>query len=187
RQQGIPVTIREKASYPRHRVCGEFISGRGQQVLKALGLQNEFLAAGAGSASSALFALGKRTSRKFSVQPEAICLSRFRLDALMAGHFRDLGGELLEHATMTEGYSTPGTIQATGRARCVSERGWRWFGLKAHATSIDLNADLEMHCFPHGYIGLTRIEQGKVNVCGLFRRKATSHAVDAMESDWKDR
>ena len=29
RQNGVPVTIIEAGQYPRHRVCGEFISGRG--------------------------------------------------------------------------------------------------------------------------------------------------------------
>jgi len=29
RQRGVPVTIWEAGKYPRHRVCGEFISGNG--------------------------------------------------------------------------------------------------------------------------------------------------------------
>ena len=36
RQRNVPVTIREAGQYPRHRVCGEFISGRGQDVLRRL-------------------------------------------------------------------------------------------------------------------------------------------------------
>ena len=30
RQQQVPVTVWEAGRYPRHRVCGEFISGSGQ-------------------------------------------------------------------------------------------------------------------------------------------------------------
>ncbi|HZI32692.1 MAG TPA: NAD(P)-binding protein, partial [Candidatus Binatia bacterium] len=30
RRRDVPVTILEAGEYPRHRVCGEFISGRGQ-------------------------------------------------------------------------------------------------------------------------------------------------------------
>ena len=33
-----PVTIWEAGNYPRHRVCGEFISGRGQATLARLGM-----------------------------------------------------------------------------------------------------------------------------------------------------
>jgi 2-polyprenyl-6-methoxyphenol hydroxylase-like FAD-dependent oxidoreductase len=38
RQRDVPVTLYEAGHYPRHRVCGEFISGRGQQSLVRLGL-----------------------------------------------------------------------------------------------------------------------------------------------------
>ena len=37
RQREVPVTIWEAGNYPRHRVCGEFISGNGQAVLERLG------------------------------------------------------------------------------------------------------------------------------------------------------
>src|SRR5689334_24684769 len=38
RQRDVPVTVVEAGTYPRHRVCGEFISGRGQDSLQRLGL-----------------------------------------------------------------------------------------------------------------------------------------------------
>src|SRR5271157_5302713 len=58
RQQGVPVTIWEAGHYPRHRVCGEFISGRGQQVLARLGLEAAFHEGGACLAHRAAFFLG---------------------------------------------------------------------------------------------------------------------------------
>ena len=39
RRRGVPVTVWEAGHYPRHRVCGEFISGRGQETLSRLGLR----------------------------------------------------------------------------------------------------------------------------------------------------
>ena len=39
RQHGVPATIIEAGNYPRHRVCGEFVSGRGQATLARLGLR----------------------------------------------------------------------------------------------------------------------------------------------------
>jgi 2-polyprenyl-6-methoxyphenol hydroxylase-like FAD-dependent oxidoreductase len=51
------------------------------------------------------------------------------------------------------------------------DHGWRWFGLKAHATDVPLIADLEMHVSRNSYVGLCRLSNGKVNVCGLFRRR----------------
>ena len=68
-----------------------------------------------------------------------------------------------------------GTVRATGRRPQATEGGWRWFGLKVHARGVDLRADLEMHLLTHGYVGLCRLQDGEVNVCGLFRRPAAAH------------
>jgi menaquinone-9 beta-reductase len=62
-----------------------------------------------------------------------------------------------------------GLIHATGRRAQPTENGWRWFGLKAHATNVNLSADLEMHVSADNYIGVNRINGDQVNVCGLFR------------------
>lgn len=55
RQRGVPVAIHEAGHYPRHRVCGEFISGRGQATLARLGLRELFDQAGAVSARTTAF------------------------------------------------------------------------------------------------------------------------------------
>ena len=36
RRENLPVEIWDAGSYPRHRVCGEFVSGRGIEVLREL-------------------------------------------------------------------------------------------------------------------------------------------------------
>ncbi len=55
RRRGVPVILCEAGHYPRHRVCGEFISGRGLEVLARLGLHERFAAAGARTAITAAF------------------------------------------------------------------------------------------------------------------------------------
>jgi 2-polyprenyl-6-methoxyphenol hydroxylase-like FAD-dependent oxidoreductase len=72
-----------------------------------------------------------------------------------------------------------GTILAAGRKPQATERGWRWFGLKAHAHKVELNADLEMHISRDSYVGVNRIENGSVNVCGLFRTRAGSTTAES--------
>jgi 2-polyprenyl-6-methoxyphenol hydroxylase-like FAD-dependent oxidoreductase len=52
--------------------------------------------------------------------------------------------------------------------------GWRWFGLKVHARNVELAADLEMHLSASGYLGMNRLADGEVNICGLFRRHSTA-------------
>src|SRR5712664_741834 len=91
RRQGIPVAIWEAGHYPRHRVCGEFISGRGQQTLARLGLRETFLQAGAATATTAAFFLGPAGSPVRPLPAPALCLSRFKMDALLAELFLDSG------------------------------------------------------------------------------------------------
>ncbi|HWH69026.1 MAG TPA: FAD-dependent monooxygenase, partial [Candidatus Sulfotelmatobacter sp.] len=62
RRQGIPVTVWEAGRYPRHRVCGEFISGRGPEVLTRLGLRDALLGAGAVQAQTTAFFVGQASS-----------------------------------------------------------------------------------------------------------------------------
>src|SRR5207247_6132842 len=82
RQRGIPVTVWEAGSYPRHRVCGEFISGCGQEALVRLGLLQAFVQAGAVSACSAAFFSAKGSSPVRPLPAPALCLSRFTMDAV---------------------------------------------------------------------------------------------------------
>jgi menaquinone-9 beta-reductase len=42
RRQDVPVTVLEAGNYPRHRVCGEFISGVTEETLTALGIHEIF-------------------------------------------------------------------------------------------------------------------------------------------------
>ena len=55
RLRGIPVEVHEAGSYPRHRVCGEFISGLGQHILERLGLKQLLIECGAREVKSVLF------------------------------------------------------------------------------------------------------------------------------------
>ncbi|HEX5397809.1 MAG TPA: FAD-dependent monooxygenase [Verrucomicrobiae bacterium] len=173
RKSGIPATIIEAGNYPRHRVCGEFINGHGIGVLDGLGLKREFLKAGAVSAESAAFFMGQPGTPPRRLPAPALCLSRFVMDKLLADEFQQLGGEL-HLGERWQGDSGEGIVRASGRRLQTAENGWRWFGLKAHAKNVLLAADLEMHVGRNGYVGLCRLADNQVNVCGLFRSQAGS-------------
>ena len=173
RQRGVPAVIWEAGTYPRHRVCGEFISGRGLGVLQRLGLMPALERAKARPARTAQFFLSKHGSRAQDLPEPALCLSRLALDALLADRFRELGGDLRCGTRWAEPTDGEGIIRATGRQTQAAQFGWRWYGLKAHARNITLQADLEMHFGPNSYVGLCRLAGDVVNVCGLFRRQTS--------------
>ena len=103
------------------------------------------------------------------------------MDARLAEEFRALGGELRENERWTGGFGS-GVVRATGRRIDAAPGGWRWFGLKAHLRNAPLEADLEIHLSTNGYVGLCRLDESTVNVCGLFRSRAS--APD-LNKDWK--
>src|SRR5271156_4449152 len=80
RKKETPVTVFEAGNYPRHRVCGEFVSGRGLEILGALRLKEKFLAAGATEARSSIFFSGNSKSPVRQLPSPALCLSRFVMD-----------------------------------------------------------------------------------------------------------
>ena len=182
RRQRVPVEIFEAGSYPRHRVCGEFISGRGQEALARLGLP--LMENGAREACTAAFFAWGMPEVKFKLPKPAICISRFILDDLLAREFRKLDGVLRERQRFQEQEAgREGLVHATGRhVRPVAD-GWRWYGLKVHAIGIEMQADQEVHVAPDGYIGLCRLKN-EVNLCGLFRSTTT---VPGLAHQWKER
>jgi 2-polyprenyl-6-methoxyphenol hydroxylase-like FAD-dependent oxidoreductase len=177
RRQGIPVTIWEAGQYPRHRVCGEFISGRGQRVLQELGLLEQSLEAGAVRAETAMFFLGNTQGPVRPLPEAALCLSRFDLDALLAREFTRLGGELRSGERWRAENAGEGIVHASGRRVQATEGNWRWFGLKVHARELGSVADLEMYGSASSYVGITGIGRGRANICGLFRRSASEHGA----------
>ena len=183
RRCDVPAMVYEAGHYPRHRVCGEFISGRGQASFARLGLRELLDQAGAVSAQSIAFFSAIKSTAPRPLPAAAICLSRFTLDAALAEKFRKLGGELLEGRRFAGDFDQ-GIVRATGRRAQTAASGARWFGLKIHTRKVALAADLEMHVSPLGYVGLCKINGGEVNVCGLFRKRADQNGESI---NWRER
>src|SRR2546423_1852428 len=101
RERGAPVTVIEAGRYPRHRVCGEFISGAGVEVLRTLKL-DELICDHAKAAVDCAFFTAKRLLFRRSLPHQAMTVSRFHLDAALAMRFRELGGELRENERWRE-------------------------------------------------------------------------------------
>jgi 2-polyprenyl-6-methoxyphenol hydroxylase-like FAD-dependent oxidoreductase len=189
RQREIPVTIQEAGSYPRHRVCGEFISGGGQTVLERLGLLEHLQKAGAIYARTVMFICDTAQSPVRQLAAPALCLSRYKMDALLAERFQQLGGELCVQSRWTSD-NGQGIVSASGRRLQPSEKNAhtrvRWFGVKAHVantTPVNLEADLEMHLSADGYVGISRIDDGQVNVCGLFQARPDDRRPES-KTEW---
>jgi flavin-dependent dehydrogenase len=162
RRHEVPVTVHEAGRYPRHRVCGEFLSGITPETLAALDISDAFADARR-HLDGTWFSSGKKLL-EFSLPAPALALSRHWLDARLKLDFEEKGGRV-EELSRLERQPHEGLVWTAGR---LPRRG-PWIGLKMHALGLDLGGGLEMHLGGNGYVGLTPVEDDRVNVCGLFR------------------
>ena len=166
RARDLPVTLHEAGRYPRHRVCGEFISGVKGSTLAALGIAEDLE-----DAERHVRARWYREGAELldSEMPEAaLGISRYRLDQRLRDRLLKAGGELREGSRLSR-ESRKGLVWAAGR---LPKKGG-WIGLKCHMLDLPMRSDLEMHLGSNGYAGLTPVENGRVNVCGLFKLDRT--------------
>jgi 2-polyprenyl-6-methoxyphenol hydroxylase-like FAD-dependent oxidoreductase len=162
---GIATTIHEAGGLPRHRVCGEFLCGRGAEALNQLGLRS-VLTDAIQHRQIHWYLHGKRILQSTLPSP-AYGISRHRLDDQLAQHFREQGGRLIEHSRVPQSNVTEGIVLCCGRQATTSD----WIGLKLHCTQLHTHADLELHLGKNAYLGLSAVEDGRVNACALLKRR----------------
>lgn len=165
RQKGVPVTLYDSGFYPRHRVCGEFMTGLSPSLLEQLGINDCFKDA-LTHKTCKWFHQGHPV-RKYKLPDPAVGISRYSLDNRMVERLRSLGGNVREGMRIAES-NEPGRILTTGR----QPRQGGSIGIKGHWEGLQTTADLELHMGNHAYVGVSGVEDGYVNVCGLFRKVA---------------
>lgn len=154
RREGALVRVIEKSRLPRHKVCGEFFSPEIQMELERLDMWDAFLSGGPARVRRMKLHFG-RTQKSCRLPEPAWGLSRFAFDALLA------------HESLAGSQHIPAEpdIIATGRS-AVQARGKRLFGFKAHFEG-PLDDAVELFFFHGCYVGVSPIEGGRTNVCGL--------------------
>jgi len=159
--QGAQVRLFEKSQFPRHKVCGEFLSPEIQPALESLGVWSAFLKASPAPIRSVRLYFGHHEKNWRLPQP-AFGLSRYSLDKLLLDCAVSRGAELIREVF-------PSTLQpailAYGRMAVATGEN-RLFGFKAHFTGPAENA-VELFVGRDAYAGVSLIEDGATNVCGL--------------------
>ncbi|WP_309382381.1 NAD(P)/FAD-dependent oxidoreductase [Cerasicoccus frondis] len=171
RRRGIPVVLHEASTYPRHRVCGEFIAGAGSAVFEQLGVAD--CLNDARRLRDTVWRYHGEIVLQKGLPKAALGISRYRLDERLADKFVSLGGQLETKSRFQQNGRQEGMVWANGRERGESQ----WIGLKMHCQAMKTLADLEVHLGDHAYVGVCPVENDCVNVCGLFQlRKVEAHA-----------
>jgi menaquinone-9 beta-reductase len=160
---GAPVRIFEKSAFPRHKVCGEFLSPAILTLLRRAGCGAAFLQLRPAVLREMQLHFGARVIRHPLPEP-AYGLSRHQLDLLLLQHAASAGAQVVrEHWSAAAPGAT--VVLAAGR-RSIAPAGDRLFGFKAHFSG-PVNDAVELYFFESCYVGVSAIENGLTNVCGL--------------------
>ncbi len=171
---GAAVRIFEKSAFPRHKVCGEFLSPGVAPLIERLGGAKQFAAARPHRVTR--FALHFPRYTKHGLFAEAgLGLSRYRLDQILLDLAIEAGAKLEREPAPER--ANPPVVIATGR-RFQGKRGGRLFGFKAHFTGPP-DDSVELFFFDGCYVGINCVEAGITNVCGVGPEEAlTRHGFE---------
>lgn len=198
---GWSVALVEKATFPRRKVCGEFISATTMGVLKDCGIATSFIAAAGPPVTRVGVYAGNAMLNAPREQVWGRALGREHLDvmlrdaALAAGAFLFQPAEVVGVTRQADGYlclledgyeiSARIVIAACGswNAKGVfavgasAPRASDLFAFKAHFTQSRLPAGLmPLLAFPGGYGGLVESDAGRTSLSCCIRRDALTRA-----------
>lgn len=152
--EGSAVTVIEKSAFPKHKVCGEFLTAEALPLLEALGVT----IAEAAPIRRVRLRFAK-AEKSFPLPEAALGVSRYLFDHRLQQHATYRGARFVREGPAAD-------ILAGGRA-AKSTRGTRLFGFKAHFDGPSNDA-VELYFFDGGYVGVNPVEGGRTNVCGVM-------------------
>lgn len=161
--EGARVRLFEKSAFPRHKVCGEFLSPAVLTMLGRAGCADAFLAMRPAVLRTMALHFGSRVVRH-ALPAEAYGLSRSALDLLLLDTAAALGAEVIRETRTPKTTRRP-MVLAHGRATVV-RGGQRLFGFKAHYRGR-ADDEVSLFFFDNCYVGVSAVEGDEINVCGL--------------------
>jgi len=187
---GWRVLLLEARDFPRHKVCGEFVSA------EALGVLAELLRDLPSAKPLFDTALAIDRTRLFlgvriveaQVKPAGLSVTRYDLDANLWKAARAAGVEARANCEVLSSdgdgpfllqtscgeFAAKALIVAAGRwsqftfDRTVSA-GPKWIGLKAHFRERNPKRSSDLYFFENGYCGVQPVAKDVVNACAMVR------------------
>jgi menaquinone-9 beta-reductase len=200
---GARVGLFEAHDFPRHKVCGEFLSGEALETLVDL-LGNEVAAVAlmqnAPVINRARLWLGNRYVET-AVSPPGISVLRYDLDLKLWEAAQAAGVDCRVNCEVSATYgdgpfhlrtnhgsvSTETLIVAAGRWSQFTHdrtvlRGPKWIGLKAYFRERDPNPDpsTDLYFFDRGYCGVQPVANDVVNACAMVRADVATSLADVF-------
>ncbi len=204
-RKGESVTLIEREVTPRHKVCGEFLSGEALEDLHALGIDVASL--GAVPINNVRLAAARRAAEAPLPFPAA-SLTRRALDtaltaaAIAAGVRVERGRRVqsLNHTTANRwqamlddgtSYEASTVFLATGkhdlRGHTRPKDPEQWVAFKMYfrlspAQTAELAGASELMLYPGGYGGIQPVEDGIANLCCVVQQRYLPHGSNRWET-----
>jgi flavin-dependent dehydrogenase len=173
----------ERGRFPRHKVCGEFVSPESHDLLLSLlGSDHALLRTPATITQARMFSDGKQI--RFTLPHAAWSITRYELDDALWNSAAKAGVECrdsvaidrIEDSALIAGNSlvrAKTIINATGRwsnlRRPPVQSGPHWIGLKAHFTGEKAPASTDIYFFRGGYCGIQPVGPDTINASAMVR------------------
>ena len=185
---GLQVTVIEKNSYPKHKVCGEYISNEVVPYLNWLDLNLEDL--NPTHITKLEFSSANGKTIKSILPLGGFGISRFTLDENLYKKALDNGCTIVQDqvenilfednkfiitTTNSAVLRSEMVIGAFGKRSNVDQKMNRefthkksfWLAVKAHYSGKFPNDCVGLHNFKGGYCGVSKVEKGIINICYL--------------------
>ena len=192
-RQGRKVTLIERETTPRHKVCGEFLSGEALEDLHSLGI--DLSALGAVTLSYVRLAASRRAAEA-PLPFQAASLTRKALDTALIAEAIAAGVQILRgrsvkslsrtigglwQATLEDGtsYEAPTAFLASGkhdlRGHGRPKDPHQWVAFKMYyrlspTQTAELKGASELTLYSGGYGGIQPVEDGLANFCCVIKR-----------------
>jgi menaquinone-9 beta-reductase len=185
---GAKVLLLEKDRFPRHKVCGEFVSPESLQLLAWL-LEGECFQDRPSIGHARVFSA--RAQSSLPIVPAARSIPRFDLDAALLHAAQRAGAHTLENTsaqmvqpgqtflvkTGQKAFAARAVVNATGRWSQLTEHSrentnHKWIGLKGHFYEAGPPPSVDLYFFEGGYCGVQPVGQNTVNACAMVRADA---------------
>jgi len=199
-KKGLAVTIIEKSAYPKHKVCGEYISNEILPYLNWLGADVSEL----NPVSIKKFQFSSLSGAPVSAQLPlgGFGVSRYALDDFLYKKALDSGCKIVE-ANVTginfiddkftvaadKIYNAKIVLGAFGKRSNLDQQLSRkfmhkkspWLAVKAHYKGDFPDDVVALHNFPGGYCGISKVENDLLNICYLADYKTFKQYKDIQE------
>jgi menaquinone-9 beta-reductase len=191
-RSGARVLLLERGQFPRHKVCGEFVSAESLELLATL--LNDgggaLLDEGISIPRARIFLDGSQIETE--VDPPGSSIARFNLDDALWKSAMAAGVDARQQTTVQSvsgtgpfvvstsagEFEATAVINATGRWSNLTREniipGEKWLGLKAHFAEDNPPASVDLYFFEGGYCGVQPVGMlgeagGRVNAAAMVR------------------